>query len=69
MNIKKTLICFFFLMLYFIPISTAHSQNLIIENGLSWLANNQNQTGSWGNADNSLNPLPTEYFAFVAEIK
>jgi hypothetical protein len=46
--------------------TTAYSNSLQIENGLQWIIASQNQTGSWGNADNSLNPLTTEYFASAA---
>ena len=33
------------------------AQSTKIETGLTWMSNLQNQTGSWGNSDSSLNPL------------
>ncbi len=45
---------------------SAYSLSLEIENGLAYLYNNQNQTGSWGNTSDAIN---NEYFSTIAVLE
>ncbi|MEW6418767.1 MAG: carboxypeptidase regulatory-like domain-containing protein, partial [Nitrospirota bacterium] len=56
----KKLIFILMLFLSFCFVSQTYSQTIEIDNGITWLINNQNQTGSWGNTSTSLN---NEYFS------